>query len=158
MLSNASRSRLARVLCGVSLVLFVTLLGGVSGCGNKGGAKATVTGKVTLNNSPVAGTVSFHSADGKETTGPISADGTYTIFDPPAGKVQITVKGPPGGAGGGLVKPPPAKDAAAMPDMPGTASAGVAPPAKYATTATSDLTYEVKAGVANQTYNIELKP
>jgi len=151
----SSRALPARLLCGLSLALFIALLGGVSGCGNKGGAKVTVTGKVTLNGSPVAGQVTFHGPDGKDSLAvPTNSDGTYSMPDPPTGQCKVTVKPMIGSSG--LVKPPEVKDQK-MPDMPGSAAAGVAPPPKYHNAQSTDLTYDVKATPATQTYDIQLQ-
>jgi hypothetical protein len=152
--SRASRSRLARSLGGVSLVLFAALLVGVSGCKPKGPTNF-VTGKVTLNGEPVSGLISFIDASNKETLGvPINAaDGTYTIENPPLGQVKIVVKAMPGASNAPMVKP---KDAP-MPEMGApTAMKGVSPPAKYGTATTTPLSYEVKPG--KQTYDIPLTP
>jgi len=119
---------------------------GVSGCGTKGAANS-VSGKVTLNDEPVKGLVVFVGADNKEVSAPTNPNGTYTLDNPPLGQVKVLVKtvGPVG------VDTPPPKDAPNMPK-----AGGVAPPAKYASAATSGLTYEVKAG--KHTYDIPLKP
>lgn len=155
-LPNASWFPSVRVVRGIALALFVASLVGLTGCGGSRGSKNSVSGKVTLGTEQVSGIVSFVGTDNKEVASPIKADGTYSIDDPPTGTVKILVKGMgmPGGATGAPPLTPP-KDAPTMPTMPGTTK-GAAPPAKYASAATTDLTYEVKPG--KHTYNIELKP
>lgn len=61
------------------------------GCGGSS-TPAAVQGKVTLDGAPVTGgSISFHSATG-DYTGPIAADGTYSIGDIPAGEMTVTVE------------------------------------------------------------------
>jgi len=136
----------------VSLGLFVGLLVGVSGCDNKGKEAAnSVSGKVTVGTEPVtSGEVVFVSADNKQVPSPIKADGTYLINDPPAGKVKILVRGLGGSAIGGD------KGKAAIKEVPPIGTKGATPNPKYASPATTDLSYDVKPG--KQTHNIELKP
>jgi len=136
--------------CGGSLGLFLALLVGVSGCGSGPKEAAnSVSGKVTLNGSAVSGTVSFVGPDNKESMpAPIKPDGTYTVADPPQGKCKILVKGMGGTATG--VGSAPVKDSPAMTGQ------SVAPPAKYASITTTDLTFDVQSG--KQKYDIELKP
>jgi len=107
---------------------------------------------VTLNDQAVNGMVVFVYPDSKEIMAPTGIGGTYTIPNAPTGQVKVLVKAKPGA--GPLVKP---KGGAEMPGSMegGGAGEGVPPPAKYATVATSDLTYEVKAG--KQDHNIPLK-
>jgi len=139
-----------RVAC---LALLLTSLIFLTGCPGKGkGPKNSVSGKVTLGNQTVAGSVVFVYADGKEVGSPINAQGVYTIPDPPPGQVKVLVK-PVGGGAGPALKPPPGGPE--MPKLPG-AGEGATPPAKYAAARTSDLTYEVKSG--NHTFDIPLKP
>jgi hypothetical protein len=150
MLTSFSPTRLSLRLRDVRIagLSFFAILLGLVGCGGGSDAKNSVTGKVTLNNAAVAGSVVFLYPDNKEATTLIGVDGTYVITNPPAGSVKVLVK-PPLGMGG--LKPPP-KDA---PPMTG-GSTGVPPPAKYGSPATSKLTYEVKAG--KQIHNITLEP
>jgi hypothetical protein len=135
------------------------LLAGVlvgAGCGGGGGsAKNEVSGKVTLGEKPVAGTVVFVTSDNKELSGPIGPGGVYTIADPPVGQAKIYIKAAPNS--GGLIAPPTTKGGPEIPkDGPVGGAAGVAPPAKYTSAATSGLTFDVKAG--KQTYDIPLTP
>jgi hypothetical protein len=134
------------------LTLLLLALGLTAGCGGSGGAKNEVTGKVTLGDKTVAGTVTFVYADGREVVGPINPDGTYLVTDPPPGQVKICVKGLPGG-GTGL--PGPKGGPEMSKDMPTTQGAGVSPPIKYAHAGTTPLTYEVKAG--KHTHDLQLK-
>jgi len=121
------------------------------GCSGSKGDGNTVSGKVKLGDKPVAGMVHFVYADAKELTAPISeADGSYTISKAPTGQVKILVKGQPGAGAGALKKPPGGE----IPGGAPTSTAGVPPPAKYGVAATSDLTYDVKAG--KQTHDINL--
>jgi len=72
-----------------------------TGCPGGDGAKNSVSGKVTLNGKPVAGTVVFIGADNSEVgTSPIGPEGNYTIVNPTPGPVKILVKGK-GAAGSG---------------------------------------------------------
>lgn len=135
-----------KLVCSVSLFLFVLALVGCSKGGGDG--KNTVTGKVTQGGQPVAGTVTFIDSANKEFASPIGADGKYMVIGPATGQAKITVKG----AGGGLIAPG-GKDKDAAPGAGGVS--GVAPNARYAKP-DNGLTYEVKAG--EQTHDIELKP
>jgi len=135
------------------LAFGTVMIAALAGCG--GGDKAEVSGKVTLGDKPVAGFVTFITADGKEFTAPTDAEGKYLLVDVPIGPVKVGVKGAPGGAGG-LVAPPTPKGAPEMPkEMTAGVGSGVPPPAKYAAPASSGLAYEVKAG--KQTFDIPLK-
>jgi hypothetical protein len=149
-LSNANRFLTARVLCGVSLALCIVSLAAVSGCDGSKKAKNSVTGKVSLDGEPVAGSITFVSATNKEEVTPIKPDGTYLIENLPPGTYKVLVKSM---LGGKLVAPPKDKGGAEMPSMPGS-SKGVDPPEKYASATSSDLTFEVKTG--KQTYDIPL--
>jgi len=125
-----------------------------AGCGGgKGDAKDSVTGKVTLNSSPVAGTVTFVYEDNKEVAGPINPDGTYLVSNPPPGKVKVVVKGHPGT---GALVPTPKGAGPEMPSMAGSGSQAVPPPRKYGSAATTDISYEVKPG--KHTFDLPLKP
>jgi len=110
-----------------------------------------VSGKVTLDNQPVTGTITFLYPDNKELNSPLGPQGNYRIQDPPPGTVKIIVKGM-----GALT--PPTKGGPALPDMPGMpkGATGVEPPQKYTAANSTPLTYEVKGG--HQTYDIPLSP
>jgi len=92
---------------------------GIIGCGG-GGSGNVVTGKVTLGDRPVAGTITFSLKD-KTVTAPINPDGTYKIEGVAAGLNQITMKG-------------------------GVTKDSAAPPKKYATAENGNLKFEVKSG------------
>jgi len=131
---------------GAALGLFAALLLGASGCGGPKESANQVSGKVTLNGSPVSGNVIFVGPDGKQgMPALIKGDGTYTAYDPPQGKCKVLVSGMGGGAG----PTTPVKDAPAL------GGQTAAPPPKYADARTSDLETEIKPG--KNTYNIELK-
>jgi len=128
------------------LVLFL-----VTGCG-KGGPKNSVSGKVLFKDQPVMGSVTFVGPDGKEVSGPINPDGTYTVNDPPLGEDKIAIKGIPGMVN---APPPPQGELPGMKGMPAPPKMAVPPPAKYANPA-NGLTFKVTGG--KQTYNIDLNP
>jgi len=135
----------------VCLGLLVLAL--VTGCPGTDSMKNSVSGKVTLDGKPVAGTVVFVGADGKEVgVSPIGPDGNYTIPNPATGPVKVLVKSMTASLGGGAIRPP---GGPTMPDPAGT-SQGVQPPAKYGAEKTTPLTFEVKTG--KQTYDIPLSP
>jgi len=89
------------------LILLIAALVCLAGCSGKGKIKNKVTGKVTLDGEPVAGTVSLIGEDGKEApvSGLLEEGGTYTILNPPLGKYEVIVKAPLGGGNPG--QPPP---------------------------------------------------
>ena len=137
---------------------FALSLAVIVGCGGGGKeAKNQVTGKVTLDGKPVAGTVFFQFADNKESSSPISStDGSYQIIDPPSGTAKVYVKGGLGGAGpqiGGKEVP---KGSPELAKDVGGVSGGVPPPTKYGSPTTSGLTFDIKGG--KQTYDIPLSP
>jgi len=124
----------------------------LTGCsGSKGDANA-VSGKVTMGGKAVSGIVTFVYADNKELSAPTGDGGKYTIIKTTPGQVKILVKAMPGA----VVRGEPAKEVSMKDAPPSLAPAGDPPPAKYGAVATSDLTYEVKAG--KQTHDIELSP
>jgi len=137
----------------LSLLVLSAAIVFAAGCG-KAGPKNTVSGKVTLNGSPVMGDVVFVGG-GKEAKGPI-LNGEYTINDPPIGEVDVLVKGLEGAAGapaGGL-KPPPGSKGDGLLDGAGAGSA-VPAPAKYSQPGSLPK-FTVKGG--KQTHDIDLKP
>jgi len=138
---------------GLCLLLGAVVL--VTGCSKKGGDTNSVSGKVTLAGQAVSGTVIFVYADNKEIGTPIGAEGAYSMPNPSTGQVKVLVKGMAGPAAAPTTKGAPLPGVGELPKIPGQLDAGVQPPAKYASAATSDLSYEVKPG--KQTYNIELK-
>jgi len=110
-------------------------------------SKNFVSGKVLLDDKPVAGEVVFIGADNKEQPpAPTNAEGRYFLVAPPAGKYKVVVR----------AMTLPTKKAPKLPDLPKAPKPGVAPPAKFAKPATSGLMIEVTGGP--QTYDIVLKP
>ena len=75
------------------LFLLVVLFSAV-GCGSD--PKNNVSGKVTFEDVPVAGTIAFIGADNQETSGFINPNGTYLVKDLPLGEFKVTIKGFPG--------------------------------------------------------------
>ncbi len=138
---------LVRFLCRFSLVLlFLPALLLVMGCGGKGGAKDSVSGKVVFKGQPVEGSITFIGANGKEASAPIMSDGTYMVPDPPLGEDKIVIKGAPG------MSNAPARKIPAMPGKDVTPVAkGTPPPARYAVP-TNGLTFKVTGG--KQTYDV----
>jgi len=135
------------------LVLLIALVP-MLGCPSGDPAATLVSGKVTMDGQPVAGTVTFFGADNKTEVGasPIGPSGEYSIPNPTPGPVKIVVKSMAGAAGGGPLIPAP-KGTTEMPKTAG-GNQGVAPPVKYGSPTTTPLSYEVKKG--KQTYDIQL--
>jgi hypothetical protein len=149
------------------LLLALAALLPAAGCGKGTG---TVTGKVTINDTPLkGGLVVFTPADGVGPPGnsPIAEDGTYTIEKCPKGHMKVSVQtaflktqAPSRGGARAYERP---KDAPAddggrgykPPDPSENAKKYVAIPPKYEDPDTSDLTFDVTGG--NQTYDITLK-
>jgi hypothetical protein len=143
--------------CTVGSLLLLT------GCSSKG----NVSGKVTINGTPLnTGTVGFY-AGGQVYQGNIGNDGTYTIKCPP-GEVRIAIfvpkatMGPSGGmpAGAGSmpkdVKAPPGVDMGKFSGGAGVAGGPVVEiPDQYADPEKSGLTYTVTGG--DQTHDIPLQ-
>jgi hypothetical protein len=137
----------------VSLLVFSISTIALVGCGSKG-ASDSVSGKVTMNGQIVAGQVIFITSDKKEIASPITAEGVYTINNPPKGEVQIIVKGAVA-PGGPVARPIPKGDKTPGEPPPSPmASSGATPPAKYAQ-AGNGLKFTVTGG--QQTYDIDLK-
>lgn len=140
-------------ITGISVLFSCLFL--LAGCGgdSAGPKVGTMTGKITYKGAPLTnGTVQVHGADGRGGSGPITADGTYTVGDAPLGDVTITVK-VLGSAMSGMkpvARPP------GTPAMPGESDkAPVTIPANYGDKAKSGLTFTIKSGT--QTNNIDLK-
>ena len=130
------------------------------GCPSAGTVSDVVTGKVTLGDKPVSGTVTFIGPENKKLNGVAGPDGSYFINNPPKGMYKITVEGLSGApASFGATAPKNRKDASSpAKDAVTTAAppeAGTAPPKKYASP-DNGLIFEVKGG--KQEFNIELKP
>ncbi len=94
--SHTTCSRVFRAwsICGRSLSA-VVLLGLVAAAGCSGTKQNFVTGKVTLDGKPVAGTVTFIGPNNKKVQSPIGRDGTYSVLNPEPGENKITVTGMP---------------------------------------------------------------
>ena len=127
-------------------VVVPLVLVSAAGCGGEG-AKAVVSGKVTVNGkAPVPGcTVSFIGADKKEVSASVANNGAYTVTDVPVGDDQVVVKGPATNAA--------AATAGRMPGAPPTGSEHIPP--KYQQQG-NGLTYTVKSG--RQTHDFDLTP
>jgi hypothetical protein len=70
------------LICAAGVVLFC------AGCGGPG----TVSGKVTLDGTPLpGGLVSFHDSEGQTRSGGISLEGNYTVSNIAPGKTQVSV-------------------------------------------------------------------
>jgi hypothetical protein len=131
------------------LALLVSVL--AAGCSGKPKeAKDSVSGKVTLGEQPVSGTIALVYPDKPELSAPIN-DGNYRFDNPPAGKVKILIRatggptvtvGVPGQSGTGL--------------GPAPAQQGVAPPLKYSQVNSSPLEYDIQPG--KHTHDIKLTP
>jgi hypothetical protein len=149
-----------RAARGLPLAAVCLALTGLAGCKP---ARATVTGKVTLNNKTLTGgTVSFVASKSLIGSGAINQDGTYTVNDAPVGEVTITVQTPmptmgpmvsmkpPAGMGGmpAEMRPPGDQSAQPLPIVPA--------PDKYKSAETSPLHFTVAKG--NQSHDIELTP
>src|SRR5216683_2029283 len=129
-------------------------LAGLAGC-EKG--RATVSGKVTLNNQLLtAGTVSFVASPNRTGSGVIHPDGTYTVGDAPIGDVTITVTTPEPLKGPAMVrgpeKPPPGVQGMPADMQPPDANEMskmmkfVPAPEKYKSVDTSPLKFTVQPG------------
>jgi hypothetical protein len=106
----------------------------------------------------VAGELILVSSDGKQLSSPLGPDGGYYLPNPPPGQSKIAIKK---GLGGALPPPISGKqtDVKGNTDLGAKTekqTAGVEPPAKYASAESSGLTYEVKTGV--QKKDFELTP
>lgn len=151
--------RIAPLLAGL-------LAAALAGCGGDAGLNrgGKLTGAVTLDGKPVkGGNVVVASEDGKYSVqGFINGEGTYTVAEPPLGKVRIAVQtaylrgstaprgDPTGGKGGkgegsrGMVMPDPKDIGREFTEIP----------EKYEKPDTSGLTAEVKPG--DQTHDLPL--
>jgi len=137
-----------RIMARLGLVLGLAfVLVTISGCPSNPVTTA-VTGKVTLEGKPVAGTITFLGPENKSAMGPIM-DGKYTVSNPPVGKCKVTITGtglpPPTGAVGVGKEIKDTDPSAKMKDKMPPTGGGEAPPAKY-TSPDNGLTYEVVAG------------
>lgn len=137
--SRINRSR--ALVCAAAVLL-------LGGCG--GSDTGTVNGKVTYKGKALnSGEVTF-VAEGKTRSAVIGPDGTYTLNEVPPGPHQVSVLV----RGQQYATAAPATPKGAPP-MPGTRVQPVPVPVKYASPASSGLTYRVAAG--SQTIDIPLK-
>ena len=159
----SSGSFLPRVSLGCLVVITLLVIAG--GCGSDGysGPTGTVRGTVTLNGEPVpAGTgVVFVSDDGFSASGQVGAGGAYELSSANSGKrvpavsYKVMISAP---SASEVTAEDADYDAMMEASASGQASpAATAPsaiPAKYGSTATSELTFTVDAG--DNTIAIEL--
>jgi len=104
------------------------------------GVKGSISGRVTYHGVGLAsGVVQVFPESGDPAVGMIQMGGTYTVWDPPHGKVKVTVSTTPPTY---VSKAPPAS------------SAGNKLPGRYAEPDTSGLTLTVSGG--NQKFDITL--
>jgi hypothetical protein len=105
-----------------------------------GGVKSSVSGRVSYHGVGLSsGVVQFFGESGDPVVGMVQMGGTYTVWDPPAGNVKITVSTTPPKY---VSKAPPAQ------------GAGNILPDRYANPDTSGLTFRVTGG--QQSYDIVL--
>ena len=130
-----------------SRCLLGLLLVAVIGCSS--GSGSTLTGKVTLNDQAVAGSVILVGPDKKEHTVPISPDGVYSVGGLAPGEYAVRLKG------NGPKPPPPPKDVPLPKDAVDKSGPTLQPPAKY-TQGNTGLKVTVSGGA--QTYDIPLTP
>ncbi|HEY1186939.1 MAG TPA: hypothetical protein VGE74_04745 [Gemmata sp.] len=154
---------MTRYARGPVAVLLVLALAGCSG--NRSGINTggKLTGQVTLNGKPIkGGNVLVVSEDGKfSASGYVNGEGTYTVPEPPLGKVRIALQtshlrgsmvpkgtGPKSGGSNegsrGMVMPNPKEIGLEFTEIP----------AKYENPSTSDLRFEVKGG--DETHDLQL--
>jgi len=132
---------LSRCLALLLLAAFV-----FAGVGCDSGPKDIVSGFVTLNGKPVAGTIQFVGASKESQAVPIGPKGDYTLPNPPHGECDVIIKGM-GGVGGvtGPVKDASGASKDTMKDaggLGGTGGMAVAPPKKYEQKGTLKFTVE----------------
>jgi hypothetical protein len=124
-------SNARRLLIGASLLLLA------AGCG---GAEATVSGRVTLDNEPLQrGTVTFVPQDGGTPGyGPIDSEGNYQV--PSRGRAGLS----PGRYAVTVVARQPSEEPASPLGMPGPGKSLIPP--RYSTVERSDLRFTVERG------------
>jgi hypothetical protein len=134
------------------LVLLIALPVLGLGCGPKGPARVSVTGRVTYRNMPLtAGTVAFISQSSNVVATGTITNGQYTVAQAPVGAVKITV-----------VTPQPQPQMQFQQKVEGktmTESAGAAAiqvPATYSNPEESKLAYTV-TGDKEQTHDLDLQ-
>lgn len=144
--------------------LMLSCLALVSGCGGYSGDTGTVAGTVTLNGSPApSGTlVTFIAAEGFAASGVVGDGGAYEVTMPDMGKqipavnYKVMVSAP---VTGGVSSDSSDYEAYMQSVNADATSTGAQPkpaiPAKFTSTATSGLSFDVSQG--ENTINIELK-
>ncbi len=141
----------------LSTVLVAAALTAFTGCGPGSGPTGTVTGKVTLDGEPVPQgcAVTFVSSAGFTASAKVGAGGSYTLLNVdkpaiPVASYKVAVAQPAAEVSGADYEKYMSPD--------GGGGAKTAPetiPAKYQSTETSGLSFDVKEGP--NTINIELK-
>jgi hypothetical protein len=129
---------------------------GAAGCGTR---TATVAGRVTYQNEPVAnGSVVLYCSDQQIVRGNIAADGAYSIPNVPAGPAAVTVHAPARTPAGLQIKQdlPPVSGGPILPVGEHTAPAAITIPRRYALPEESGLRVVVEGGPV--TYDIDLNP
>lgn len=140
---------LSRLACR-NWIVSVCLAAGM-GCGT---STATVTGKVTMNGTPVtAGAVTFHGEGQFVQSAAIDSGGNYSISNAPIGPVKVTVQSAQPRAARNM----PGKTATKHPGEKGGAAAAASTsiPAKYGDPNQSGLSFTLKAG--SQTIDLPLQ-
>ena len=139
---------------------------GLAGCNTGDGLNhgGKLSGKVTIDGKPLkGGNVTLLSADGKHSVqGFINGEGTYSVSEPPLGKVTIVVQTsqlrgsavPKGGDAGKGAGKGEGSRGMTLPDPKDIGLGYTEIPDKYENAATSGLTVEVKPG--DQTHDIPL--
>jgi len=159
---STSRSGLCRhSLSVLSLALLAALL---SGCGSGDAKNNLVTGKVTVDGHPLAnGSMTLHYDDGKKYPVPLKSDGTFNISQVPLGKAQVSFAAYSSGMQGVAAekqaefqkyyaaKAPAEQQAKAAQAL----ETGPAIPEKYTNPKTSDLSWEIKAGKNEKTFDLK---
>jgi len=115
----------------------------VAGCGGSA-RNNSVSGTVTVNGKPAAGvTLTLHYPDGQTYPILVGSDGEFKVAQVPLGKAAVTFYSPLVAVKGqrkGQTDPPRDK---------------VKVPAKYATTETSNLTWEITAGENERDFDLK---
>jgi len=147
------------------VLVTVVVLTAVPGCPEKQQQLSGnyLKGKVTMQNKPVMGDLTFTPTDGKKgVTTRVMGDGNYLIENPPMGQCKITMSVIPGvGPPPTFEAPPPMKDMKEktedmMKKTQNKSQEYVYPPAKYATPDNGLKPYEIKPG--RQEHDIQLQP
>lgn len=146
-MSRQQAKRLERAKQLLKSIAIVGILAAL-GCSAEEKPKAPVNGTVTLNEKPVAGTITFQSPEtGKVFTGELDAAGKFQIEDVEVGDYKV------------YVTPPEITEAPEGPQDIAKLKANQKSsiPAGYQNLTTTDLTATVEAGKENP-YQFDLKP